>query len=300
MTFDEALKLNNIPNDGLTGVTPVNSSLWTGLLSDLATSIYSWECSELNFKDLLNIEKYIFNKTTFALVRIKEELTGGYYLDRGFRVLPCTVERFGLNFKPKSITILWDCKPKNILSRYEDDYILFDNLTYTYPALLVKKYSDIFAKLDALYEQNIDKLSLPVIAITNKNLKNDLLNIFKRAKVNALFSMVNGENRKDSASELFYNPQVEFLLDKINNERKALMSEFLQELGINPISELEKTSQYVNDRAIFENSLISKYFSCCLNKYRDNFVKKVKSKFNIELRYYPSVRTKTDERGAYE
>ena len=44
-----------------------------------------------------------------------------------------------------------------------EDFVFFDNYTYTIPITLAQKYSEVLAKLDALYMQNIDKLSIPII-----------------------------------------------------------------------------------------------------------------------------------------
>lgn len=290
MTFDEALQLNNIKIEP-EGVTPLNGSIWYALLTDLATSLYKWASPNLSFFDLLQIEKYIHQKKMFAIVKCKRYLKKGVTLDIGYKVLECTPLEYGARNIIKKIRILID-KPLNglILEYNFNDFVIFDDYTLTSPSLLVKKYTDILGKLDALYIQNIDKLSIPIIACTNKNQKNDLLNIFKRTKLNALFSLVNSESKKDNVKESFYNPQIDFLLDRINNERQTIMKEFLQELGINPRNEHDLTSQYINDRAIAESSLISKYFATSMNKYRDNFVDKVNKKFSIGLTYETTVK----------
>lgn len=290
MTFDEALELNNIKIEP-EGVTPLNGSIWFSLLTDLATSLYKWTSPHINFFDLLQIEKYIHNKQMFAIVKCKRYLKEGVTLDIGYKVLECTPIEYGARNIIKKIRILIDKPLTGLVLEYNfDDFVIFDDYTLTSPRLLVKKYTDILGKLDALYIQNIDKLSIPIIACTNKNQKNDLLNIFKRTKLNALFSLVNSESKKDNVKESFYNPQIDFLLDRINNERQTIMKEFLQELGINPRNEHDLTSQYINDRAIAESSLISKYFATSMNKYRDNFVDKVNKKFNIGLSYETTVK----------
>ena len=71
------------------------------------------------------------------------------------------------------------------------------------------------------------------------------------------------------------------------------MKEYLQELGVNPNKSLNINSQYVNDRAIVNDSLISKYFNAVLNKYRENFCKQVNSKFDIGLTFYQTVEIQT-------
>lgn len=291
MTFDEALKINKITPPEYDGVSPINSSIWLALLTDLATSLYEWKSDKLPFYDLLLIEKYIHNKQLFAIVNTKRKIKENMYIKMGLRVLPCSVAKYGPRNQIKEIIVNIENPLKGFITNYDfNEFVLFDNLTHTIPALLVRKYADILGKLDSLYSQNIDKLSIPIIAITSKNQKNDLLNIFKRTKINALFSLVNSESKKDNVRESFFNPQVEFLLDRINAERQAIMKEFLQELGINPRNEQESTSQYINDRAIAESSLISKYFATSLNKYRDNFVAKVNRKFDIGISYETTVK----------
>ena len=67
------------------------------------------------------------------------------------------------------------------------------------------------------------------------------------------------------------------------------MKEYLQNLGINPNKDILSTSQYVNEKAINETSLINKYFSASLNNYRQNFCNKVIEKFGISLNFKPTV-----------
>lgn len=285
--------INNFKGDplnleGFGGATPLNSAQWLSLLTDLAENLYNWSGS-LDFYSLLLIEKYIFNRQDFALVQTKFKV-GKAIVKGSLQILPCTVMEYRNRYEPKRIKIILDKPVKNIVMDYNYcDFVFFDNFTNTMPYSLAVKYSEMLGKLDALYMQNVDKLSIPVIAIGYKNFKNELLNIFKRSKLNALYAFVTGDNTTKDVNNLFFNPSIDFNLDKINKERETIMNEYLQELGVNPNRSLNTNSQYINNRAIIEDSLISKYFSAVLNKYREQFCKKVNTKFGIGLTFYPTV-----------
>lgn len=285
--------INNFKGDplnleGFGGATPLNSTQWLSLLTDLAENLYNW-CGNLDFYSLLLIEKYIFNRQDFALVQTKFKV-GKAIVKGSLQILPCTVMEYRNRYEPKRIKIILDKPVKNIVMDYNyRDFVFFDNFTNTMPYSLAVKYSEMLGKLDALYMQNVDKLSIPVIAIGYKNFKNELLNIFKRSKLNALYAFVTGDNTTKDVNNLFFNPSIDFNLDKINKERETIMNEYLQELGVNPNRSLNTNSQYINNRAIIEDSLISKYFSAVLNKYREQFCKKVNTKFGIGLAFYPTV-----------
>lgn len=285
--------INNFKGDplnleGFGGATPLNSAQWLSLLTDLAENLYNWS-GNLDFYSLLLIEKYIFNRQDFALVQTKFKV-GKAIIKGSLQILPCTVMEYRNRYEPKRIKIILDKPVKNIVMDYNyRDFVFFDNFTNTMPYSLAVKYSEMLGKLDALYMQNVDKLSIPVIAIGYKNFKNELLNIFKRSKLNALYAFVTGDNTTKDVNNLFFNPSIDFNLDKINKERETIMNEYLQELGVNPNRSLNTNSQYINNRAIIEDSLISKYFSAVLNKYREQFCKKVNTKFGIGLAFYPTV-----------
>lgn len=285
--------INNFKGDplnleGFGGATPLNTTQWLSLLTDLAENLYNWS-GNLDFYSLLLIEKYIFNRQDFALVQTKFKV-GKAIVKGSLQILPCTVLEYRNRYEPKRIKIILDKPVKNIVLDYNyRDFVFFDNFTNTMPYTLAVKYSEMLGKLDALYMQNVDKLSIPVIAIGYKNFKNELLNIFKRSKLNALYAFVTGDNTTKDVNNLFFNPSIDFNLDKINKERETIMNEYLQELGVNPNRLLNTNSQYINNRAIIEDSLISKYFSAVLNKYREQFCKKVNTKFGIGLSFYPTV-----------
>ena len=285
--------MNNFKGDPLNleefgGTTPLNVTQWLSMLTDLAENLYNWS-GNIDFYSLLLIEKYIFNRQDFALVQTKFRV-GKAIVKGSLQILPCTVMDYRNRYEPKKTKIILDKPVKNLILNYSyKDFVFFDNFTNTIPYSLAVKYSEMLGKLDALYMQNVDKLSIPVIAIGYKNFKNELLNIFKRSKLNALYAFVTGDNVNKDVNNLFYNPNIDFNLDKINKERETIMNEYLQELGVNPNRSLNTNKQYVNNRAIIEDSLISKYFSAVLNKYREQFCKKVNAKFGIGLSFYPTV-----------
>lgn len=295
MTFDESVKLNNLSPNILaeySGSTPENYTTWLYLLSDLAMSLYEWKCDCIGFFDLLQIEKYIFEKVQFALVRSKHEIGNVHVIGKP-HIYKVTVLEYGSRFQPKKIQVVDERLPKDMIRVYEyEDFVFFNNYTLTIPRVIAVKYAMMLAKLDALYAQNIDKLSVPIVGIVNKSLKNEFLNLFKRTKFNALYTFINGGRDTNlKVHESFFNPQVEFILDKINEERNKIMKEFIQEMGVNPSLENNLTSQYTNNASIAESSLISKYFGATLNKYRNNFVKAVEEKFGYELAYSAVVKS---------
>lgn len=286
ISFDEAMAIN-IPE--FRGASPLNSGIWLNILCDLAEGLYHWD-GNLNFYDLLKIEKLIFKKANFALIRTKHK-KGKAIIIGGFHIFEVAIINSEINQqKPLQIRIIENVKNEHLVKTYNiEDFVFFDNFTYTIPYTLAQKYSEVLAKLDALYMQNIDKLSIPVIGIGMKNLKNELLNIFKRTKLNALYTLVTGNNENRTMKDAFFNPQIDFILDKVNKERETIMKEYLQNLGINPNKDILSTSQYVNEKAITETSLINKYFSASLNNYRQNFCDKVMEKFGITLNFKPTV-----------
>ena len=286
ISFDEAMAMN-IPE--FRGASPLNSGIWLNILCDLAEGLYHWD-GDLNFYDLLKIEKLIFKKANFALIRTKYR-KGHATIIKGFHIFEVAVVDSEINQqKPLQIRIIENVKSEYLVKTYNiDDFVFFDNFTYTIPFTLAQKYSEVLAKLDALYMQNIDKLSIPVIGIGMKNLKNELINIFKRTKLNALYTLVTGNNETRTMKDAFFNPQIDFILDKVNKERETIMKEYLQNLGINPNKDILSTSQYVNEKAVTETSLINKYFSASLNNYRQNFCDKVIEKFGINLNFKPTV-----------
>ena len=286
ISFDEAMAIN-IPE--FRGASPLNSGIWLNILCDLAEGLYHWD-GDLNFYDLLKIEKLIFKKANFALIRTKYRKGHATFI-KGFHIFEVAVVDSEINQqKPLQIRIIENVKSEYLVKTYNnEDFVFFDNFTYTIPFTLAQKYSEVLAKLDALYMQNIDKLSIPVIGIGMKNLKNELINIFKRTKLNALYTLVTGNNETRTMKDAFFNPQIDFILDKVNKERETIMKEYLQNLGINPNKDILSTSQYVNEKAVTETSLINKYFSASLNNYRQNFCDKVIEKFGINLNFKPTV-----------
>lgn len=286
ISFDEAMALN-IPE--FRGASPLNSGIWLNILCDLAEGLYHWN-GELNFYDLLKIEKLIFRKANFALIRTKYK-KGNAIIIGGFHVFEVAIVNSEINqLKPLQIRIIENVKNEDMIKTYNiDDFVFFDNYTYTIPITLAQKYSEVLAKLDALYMQNIDKLSIPIIGVGMKNMKNELINIFKRSKLNALYTLVTGNTETRTMKDTFFNPQIDFILDKVNRERETIMKEYLQNLGINPNKDIFASSQYVNEKAVTETSLINKYFSASLNNYRRNFCDKAMEKFGIKLDFKPTV-----------
>lgn len=286
ISFDEAMAIN-IPE--FRGASPLNSGIWLNILCDLAEGLYHWD-GDLNFYDLLKIEKLIFKKANFALIRTKYR-KGYATIIKGFHIFEVAVVDSEINQqKPLQIRIIENVKSESLVKTYNmEDFVFFDNFTYTIPFTLAQKYSEVLAKLDALYMQNIDKLSIPVIGIGMKNFKNELINVFKRTKLNALYTLVTGNTENRTMKDAFFNPQIDFILDKVNKERETIMKEYLQNLGINPNKDILSTSQYVNEKAVTETSLINKYFSASLNNYRQNFCDKVVEKFGINLNFKPTV-----------
>lgn len=293
ISFDEALKMN-IPEFPDVGMRPANESIWISLLTDLAESLYTWEGDGLDFYDRLLIERFIHQKKKFCMVRPLYKQGKGFVFGK-VRVMECVPLTYGMRNEVESVRLVVSRPPKKLVMEYgRGDFVLFDNFTLTNPQLLVMKYAEMLGKLDALYAQNIDKLGVPIIAIGHKSMKNDLLNLFKRTKLNALFTIVSGDRNK--TTEIFYDAKIEYLLDKLTEERMSIMKEFIQELGINPNDEVANSSQYVNTTAIKESSLISKYFCASMNKYRDNFVDKCNAWLpSLNLKYYTTVKTYSEE-----
>lgn len=293
MSFDEALALNCAD---FTGLAPVTSATWLALLTDVAESLFEWHGNTLDFFDRLMIERLIFRKSIFAMVQTQFRVGNAIVFGKR-RIVECIPTEYGARNVITRIRLVMERPPENLIMEYHDtDFVIFDNFSLTNPRSLAGKYAEIMAKLDALYDQNINKLGIPIIGLVKKGLKNDLINLFKRATVNGLFALVNDTRDGIKANELFYDGKVEFILDKINLQRDAMMREYLQELGVNPNDEIASNSQYVNSVAIRESSLISKYFSASMNKYRDNFVDKVNARWPDEnLSYNTTVKTYSEE-----
>lgn len=285
-TFDDAIIFNHI-DKGKLGIYQ-SFSQWASLLRDVAVSLYEWH-GNISFQDLLLIEEYIFNRQEFALVRCKYKVGKAIVLSDNFHIFQVTTFGEIRQGEPKAVRIVGENLPKNLVRHYTiDNFVYFCNRTFTYPWALTQKYAEMLTKLDALYMQNVQKLSLPIMAINNKSTHNELLNFFKRGELNAVFSMLNPTQmqQKEDVNKIFFNPQIEFILDKINNERSSIMKEFLLELGINTNIPQEGSRQYVNLQATQESSLVARYFSASLNKFRTNFVNKVNTKFpSLQLHF---------------
>lgn len=291
ISFDQAIAINceDAKTSELSGLNPVNTGVWHALLTDLSLSLYTWD-GNLDFEDRLLIEQYIHYRKVFCMVRPKYRM-GKAIVTGNIRVMECVPIAYGIRNRVTAVRLTCERPPSNLVYEYtENEFVLFDNYSLSAPALLVQKYSEMLGKLDALYMQNIDKMGVPIIAMCKKGLKNDLINLFKRTKLNALFALVNDDRIK--ASDLFYDAKIEYILDKVNAEREAIMKEFLQELGVNPNDEIGKSTHYVNTTAIRESSLISKFFSASINKYRDNFVNKCNARYpELNLNYHTTVKT---------
>lgn len=302
-TFDQACSLNGLnseTNDTIvsetTGIPPVNSAIWLSLLTDLINSLYTWEGTNIEFQDLLLIEHYINSSTDFVIVPLKYTIGKAVIQSQKYSVMRVIVTSWGMREEPTAVRLIEDRLPENIVREYTDkEFVYFEKrFLKTKPLALVMKYSQILGKLDALYMQNLDKLSLPIIATTESSLKNALLNIFKRAEVNALFSISGKKTQR--AEDLFYNPQIEFILDKVNTERANIMKELLQELGVNPNDDVATSSHYVNTVAIKESSLISKFFSATTNKLRTDLENRCNEKWgDINLSYHTTIKTYEEE-----
>lgn len=295
MTFDDAIQ-KNIPQ--AQGISPLNSGVWLGLLTDLAESTYKWNSPVLDWYDRLLIEKYIVQRQDFAIVKTKYR-KGNAYIQSRYRVLRCFPEDRGARNEVIKIRIVMEKPPKNLVMDYVlGEFVYFDNFSNVHPMSLVRKYAEILGKLDALYEQNIDKLSMPIIALVDKGQKNEFLNLFKRTLNNALFTLFNSKNThgsQETANNLFYNPQVDFNLDKLNVERKTVMEEFMRNWGVNPADKSSEKGQYVNNASIRDASLVAKYFAAAYNKYRDNFREKNNVIFpDLELNYEQTVKMEVE------
>lgn len=290
MSFDEAVEKNI---DVFTGMTPVNRDVWYGLLTDLSLSLNTWEGNISEF-DRIQIEEFIHYKRQFCLVRTKYR-RGNALIYGGVHAFLCGTIEFGERGVIKRVTITGEHLPPDLVRDYSyGEFTPFSLKYMTCGAMLVAKYTDILGRLDALYDQNIDKMGVPIIALCEKTMMNDLLNLFKRTKLNALFTVVNTHRNK--APELFYENKTPFILDKINDERASIMKEFLQEMGVNPNESAEDSTHYVNVPSIRESSLISKFFACGLNKLRSSFVEDCNRMFpDLNLSYRPTIKTYSEE-----
>lgn len=292
LTWDETLEKNI---SEFTGVVPVNGSIWTSLLTDLATSLFQWSANGLDFYDCLLIEQFIVQHKNFCLVRPKYRENMAWVTGR-LRIMECIPIERGIRNTATKIQIVVDRPPKGLKRNYNaNEFVFFDNFTLTQPLLLIRKYSEILARLDSLYDQNINKVGMPIIGLVESdNSKNDLLNLFKRAMNNSLFAFVNKARNK--TTELFYEPKTEFILDKINTERTTIMQEFMQQLGVNPVDNIMDSTHYVNVPAVQESSLISKYFSASMNKYRTHFCDKCNGfEPGLNMQYTATVKSYSEE-----
>ena len=279
-TFDDAVIFNRIDKGKLTKYGNFNS--WSCLLRDVAVSLYEWH-GNLSFHDLLMIEEFIFNREEFALVRCKYKINQKVNVKTDiFHIFRCSPIGEIIDGQPKAIRIYGDHLSENLRKLYKSsEFVYFNNRTFSYPWQICCKYAEMLTKLDALYMQNVEKLSLPVMAINNKSTHNEMLNYFKRGEINAVFSVYNPTQMQQNSdtTKIFFNPQIEFLLDKINKERDSIMKEYLLELGVNTNLPSEKSKQYVNIDTVKESSQVSRFFSASLNKYRRNFRDQINRKF---------------------
>lgn len=272
ISFDDAIKMNATQYEG---ISPLNLGSWYGVLYDLVTTLYKWECPNLSFFDLLNIERFICDRIPFALVRSKFKVGSAIVYGR-YHIFQCQPIIYGMNnYEVTKLRVIVQRPPVNMLLEYNyGEFVFFYNWSKSYPKLLVAKYSQMLSKLDALYMQNVEKVGLPLIALTNGKNQNDILNIFKRGENNAVFTMVNKPEHgqsKQTVTEIFYNPQSEYLLDKLNAERVSIMQEFIKQSGVNPVTDILNSTHYVNNAVSEDASLVAKFFANAYNRFRDNF-----------------------------
>jgi len=286
-TFDETLALNV---DGFNSLNPLNYSLWYGVLYDLGVSLFSWESMFIPEFDRGKIERYIFEHSNFALIRLKKRIGDVVVYSEDYYIFKVTVINRDSRQRPIRVRII----PEHGVGDYEleydlDEFVYYNQDTLTIPSVVANKYAEMLSKLDALYEQNCEKMGLPLMGVATKQVKNQLLEMFKRAKRFALFMMVNPDNAfKNDVERMVFNPKVDFILDKVSGERDKIMKEYLQEMGVNPLDGFHNTSQYVNTAAVNESSLISRYFASGLNRTRVRFVREVNEKFGIGLSFHTS------------
>lgn len=271
MTFDEAVRLNATP---IRGGAVYGFSLWHTMLHDIATSLFYWKCDgKLPYRDLLRIEEYLYKGQPFGIFKVKVRL-GNAIVKSGYRVLPSTKTRAQHIRISKSVLYH---KPNDwIYTGYKNgvECVMFDTCAWTVPIAIASKYAEILTNLDALYSQQIEKVSLPVIFRTTKSSKNDLIKVMKEGAVNSAFSIVEGANVD---TENIFDPTPQFYLDKVRTERIEMMNEFIGTLGIAPT--IRETSQYVNKVEIGKSSIANKTLGAALYRSRVCFCDSVNRVF---------------------
>lgn len=271
MTFDEAVKLNTAPHRG---GAAYGFNLWHSMLHDVATSLFYWKCNgKLPYRDLLRIEEYLYKGQPFGIFKVKVRI-GKAIVKSGYRVLPSTKTRAQHIRISKSVLYY---KPNDwIYTGYKNgvECVMFDTCAWSTPISIASKYAEILTNLDALYAQQIEKLSLPVIFRTTNSSKNDLIKVMKEGALNSAFSIVEGVN-VDTENIFEHTPQ--FYLDKVRTERVEMMNEFIGTLGIAPT--IRETSQYVNKVEIGKSSIANKTLGAALYRSRVCFCDSVNRVF---------------------
>nr|DAF88646.1 MAG TPA: portal protein [Podoviridae sp. cte242]DAF88714.1 MAG TPA: portal protein [Podoviridae sp. ctCDM29] len=271
MTFEEAVKLNTAPHRG---GAAYGFNLWHSMLHDVATSLFYWKCNgKLPYRDLLRIEEYLYKGQPFGIFKVKVRI-GKAIVKSGYRVLPSTKTRAQHIRISKSVLYH---KPNDwIYTGYENgiECVMFDTCAWSMPISIASKYAEILTNLDALYAQQIEKLSLPVIFRTTNSSKNDLIKIMKEGAVNSAFSIVEGANVD---TDNIFDPSPQFHLDKVRTERVEMMNEFIGTLGIAPT--IRETSQYVNKIEIGKSSIANKTLGAALYRSRVCFCDSVNRVF---------------------
>lgn len=271
MTFEEAVKLNTAPRRG---GAAYGFNLWHCMLHDVATSLFYWKCNgRLPYRDLLRIEEYLYKGQPFGIFKVKVRI-GKAIVKSGYRVLPSTKTRSQHIRISKSVLYH---KPSDwIYTGYENgvECVMFDTCAWSTPISIASKYAEVLTNLDALYAQQIEKLSLPVIFRTTNSSKNDLLKVMKEGAVNSAFSIVEGANVD---TDNIFDPTPQFYLDKVRTERVEMMNEFIGTLGIAPT--IRETSQYVNKVEIGKSSIANKTLGAALYRSRVCFCESVNRVF---------------------
>lgn len=282
MSYDEAVKLNTAP---LRGGAAYNYVLHQKTLHDVATALFYWECDgDIPFKDLLRIEEYLFRGQPFGIFRVRVKV-GDTVIRSKFRVLPSIKTRAThikiAKGKLGAAPIDWDYAPY----RRDLECVMFDSYTQTVPFEIACKYAEVLTQLDAMYAQNIEKISLPVVFRTEKSQKNDLIKIMKEGAVNKAFSVVEGANVD---TDSIFQPNIPFILDRIRTETEELMNQYISTLGISP--NIRESSQYVNKLEIGKSSIANKALGAGLYRARVAFCRNVNTVFpSIGLRFRSNV-----------
>lgn len=269
LTYDQVMLLNKslyakindlldkIPDDFKHDALSGSFDNYVETLENIYMSRYSWYSPYMSETVLDNIEKFLMKYKKCAIVREKTLVNRIPVYSDHFGVYNFSVNRFSPDGEtPLQITI-------------RDKWYYTTDSVYTFPEFIIIKdfsswksftgrksvasiiadYANRLSLVDAVINANLNKHRLPVLVGGDVEQNNKAKNYFKELFRGALWVFNGGSVANQLQLEA---PQIEFIIDKLQQHKDLLMQEFCAMIGIN--NSQNYTEVYQNKDMIKANS----------------------------------------------